>query len=92
MAQDEQKMLCFMRNTFDRQFLTTLCRDEWLKIYDAEYVDSLIDQAANRGHDVRDVLEKLEQKVFMAKQKASDRSFSSQSTLAPPLPNRLVTC
>ena len=37
-------MLVFMRFTFDGQLLTRLCRDEWLKIYDSEYVDLLIHQ------------------------------------------------
>ena len=45
LAQDEQKMLCFVKFAFDGHLLRRLCRDEWLKIYDSEYVDSLIHSA-----------------------------------------------
>lgn len=37
-------MLCFMQFTFDPEILRELCRDEWLKIYDTDYVDALIQQ------------------------------------------------
>lgn len=52
-ANDPQKMLCFIQFTFDPELLRELCRDEWLKIYDSEYVDALILQASGEDRPGR---------------------------------------
>lgn len=99
-SNDAQKMLCFIRFAFDPELLTELCRDEWLQIYDNEYVDALIQQASRKSRawaryfgkterwsdpnvsllhtlqmashesEVQEVVDKLDQKVTLAKQKA----------------------
>ena len=48
MAQEEQKMLVFAQFIFSAVRLRELCREEWLKIYDADYVDQLIALARPR--------------------------------------------
>jgi len=69
LAQEPQKMLVLFAWLFKPQNLKDFCRDEWLKLYDVPFVEDVIATVATWKDDVAELMETLEEKVFLSKKK-----------------------
>ena len=68
-AKEPQKMVVFLRYLFNEAYLKEAVRDDWLKLYDKQYVDETIDRILSWKPDVNRLLESLEQTVYLTRKK-----------------------
>ncbi|GMH36406.1 hypothetical protein BSKO_04274 [Bryopsis sp. KO-2023] len=73
-ASDPQKMIVFLRYLFDEENLKEVMRDDWLKIYDKQFVDSLINGLLQWNQDIATLMEQLSDKVYITKKKEEEGS------------------
>jgi len=72
-AQDAQKMIVFLRYLFSEENLKTYCRDEWIKLYDKNFVDDLIANALEWVEsDLEGLMVELERKVYLTNEKSKE--------------------
>ena len=102
LAENPQKMVYFLSFIFNTSgdgsprgglSFSDFCYSEWLKLYDREFVESLIQSVLEHLSDVQALLDRLEQIVFMNKKKQeqvasgymtnTDRSIPSGTTVRP---------
>jgi len=74
LSQDPQKMLVFLGYIFNGDTLNKYCRDEWLKLYDKQFTDQLIEGILLWMPDVEELIGKLEEKVFLSKKKEEEEA------------------
>ena len=93
LSQDAQKMLVLLKYQGDVRNLREWCRDEWLKLYDHEWVDARLNAFAAYEADVESLLATLEERVYLKrKEKESDSDAAFSDTLASttvPVPFKL---
>ena len=67
-------MLVFLTYVFDEDSynLNFFCKDEWLKIYDVQYVETLLATIASYHGNARDIISSLEDKVFLKKRQEEE--------------------
>ncbi|KAI5067508.1 hypothetical protein GOP47_0018036 [Adiantum capillus-veneris] len=68
LSQHPKKLLPFMQFVFSQEDLSKACKPEWIKIYDTEYVDSLIGRVSAWRLEADDLSRRLEEKVSVIKQ------------------------
>mmetsp|Transcript_5900 Transcript_5900/g.11252 ORF Transcript_5900/g.11252 Transcript_5900/m.11252 type:complete len:678 (-) Transcript_5900:239-2272(-) len=88
LSQDGQKMLVLLHFIFDEEMLNNFCRDEWMKLYDAQYVDNLITNILAYLPELDDMIKSLEHKVYLSKKKEEDEAaaFSGKGAASVTVP------
>lgn len=74
LVKDAQKMLVFLKYIFNRANLEELCKDEWMKMYDVQFVDSVVDGVLTFKDQAEDLINHLEEKVFMSARKKEEEA------------------
>ena len=64
-------MVVFLRYLFNESYLKEAVRDDWLKLYDKQYVDETIERILSWKPDVDGLLESLEETVYLTRKKVS---------------------
>jgi hypothetical protein len=72
-AKEPQKMVVFFRYLFSEGFLKEAVRDDWLKLYDKEFVDETIARLLSWKPDMDQLLESLEEFVYLMRKKVRGR-------------------
>eukprot|EP00798_Chlamydomonas_sp_ICE-L_P020341 gene20341-27103_t len=72
-CKDPQKMFVFFKYLFDECYLKEAVRDEWLKLYDKEFVDETIGKILVWKPDMTELIEDLEDKVFLIRKKTEEK-------------------
>lgn len=62
-------MVVFLRYLFNELYLKEAVRDDWLKLYDKQYVDETIERILSWKPDVDKLLECLEEMVYLTRKK-----------------------
>ncbi|KAL0036127.1 hypothetical protein WJX79_004471 [Trebouxia sp. C0005] len=75
---DPQKMMVLLEFIIDTDGLVERCRDEWLRIYDKEYVDELLATLVSFRPELEDLLQQL--------QDQQEEELAKQLTLYPGKP------
>jgi hypothetical protein len=87
-CQDAQKMIVFLRYLFNEANLRSYCRDEWIKLYDKEFVDGVIEGALGwMAGGLEALMVELERKVYLtAERKAEvfEVQLAGRKTVAAP--------
>ncbi|KAA6422175.1 MAG: hypothetical protein FRX49_07926 [Trebouxia sp. A1-2] len=65
---DPQKMMVLLEFIIDTDGLVERCRDEWLRIYDKEYVDELLATLVSFRPELEDLLQQLQDQVHLTAQ------------------------
>ncbi|MCO5559601.1 hypothetical protein L7F22_013202 [Adiantum nelumboides] len=68
LSQHPKKLLPFMKFVFSQEDLSNACKPEWIKIYDTEYVDSLIRRVCAWTVEADELSRRLEEKISVIKQ------------------------
>ncbi|DBA99486.1 TPA: hypothetical protein ACH3X3_012074 [Trebouxia sp. C0006] len=81
---DPQKMMVLLEFIIDTDSLVECCRDEWLKIYNKEYVDDLLATLVSFRPELEDVLQQLQDQVHLTTQasEAEAAKFTGTSKAA----------
>jgi len=78
-AKEPQKMVVFYRYLFNEAYLKEAVRDDWLKLYDKEFVDETISRLVSWAPEMSALLDSLEEKVYLTRKK-TDESGAGPST------------
>lgn len=66
-AKKPQKMVVFFRYLFNESYLKEAVRDDWLKLYDKEFVDEVIGKLLTWKFEMSKILESLEETVYLTR-------------------------
>ncbi len=76
-AKEPQKMVVFLRYLFNESYLREAVRDDWLKLYDKEFVEDTVSRILSWKPDVQKMLESLEETVYLTRKKVKRGSSLS---------------
>ncbi|GFH16445.1 uncharacterized protein HaLaN_12867, partial [Haematococcus lacustris] len=62
-------MVVFFRYLFDEQALQGALRDDWLKLYDKEFVDGIVKQLLALRPQMTAMLDSLEERVYFTRRR-----------------------
>uniref|UniRef100_A0A7S3QMQ0 Cilia- and flagella-associated protein 99 n=1 Tax=Dunaliella tertiolecta TaxID=3047 RepID=A0A7S3QMQ0_DUNTE len=84
-AKEPQKMVVFFKYLFDERYLRGALRDNWLKLYDKQFVDDIIGRLLAFKPEVAQLLDSLEERVYFTKRKGDESTSGpmSESSKAP---------
>lgn len=74
LCQEPQKMVVFLSFVFNEENLNNLCKDEWLKLYDVEFVEQLVADVLVWLPDIDELISHLEEKVYLNKKKEEEEA------------------
>eukprot|EP01018_Ginkgo_biloba_P022863 Gb_16022 [translate_table: standard] len=69
LSQSAQKLLPFVEFTFRPENLINHCHEEWIQNYDIKYVKNLIQQVKQWSSEAQELRNRLEEKVYLKKDK-----------------------
>ncbi|QDZ23303.1 hypothetical protein HOP50_10g58410 [Chloropicon primus] len=94
LVKDAQKMLVFLKYVFNSKNLVDLCKDEWMKLYDVTFVKDVIRDLTYFQEPADDLIELLEERVFMSAQKKEEEaaawSLGGEKKTTVPMPFKLT--
>ncbi|KAL6758240.1 hypothetical protein V8C86DRAFT_2601438 [Haematococcus lacustris] len=76
-AKEPQKMVVFFRYLFDEQALQGALRDDWLKLYDKEFVDGIVKQLLALRPQMTAMLDSLEERVYFTRRRLEDKEATT---------------
>ncbi|KAJ9512903.1 hypothetical protein QJQ45_029115 [Haematococcus lacustris] len=76
-AKEPQKMVVFFRYLFDEQALQGALRDDWLKLYDKEFVDGIVKQLLALRPQMTAMLDSLEERVYFTRRRLEDKEATA---------------
>ncbi|WIA13671.1 hypothetical protein OEZ85_007232 [Tetradesmus obliquus] len=79
-AQDAQKVLLLLQYLFNGSRLQQTCREDWLQVYDKEFVDGTIAGLLSWQAEVDPLLAKLRAQVYFTQQQEQQQEASSSSS------------
>ena len=74
LVKDAQKMLVFLKYIFNPKNLEDFCRDEWIKIYDVDFVETVISDLKTFTEPASVLIELLEERVFVSARKKEEEA------------------
>ncbi|KAF6252521.1 hypothetical protein COO60DRAFT_519370 [Scenedesmus sp. NREL 46B-D3] len=78
-AQDAQKVLLLLQYLFDGERLQQTCREDWLHVYDKEFVDATIASLLSWRTEVDALLAKLKARVCCTQQQEEQQEGASST-------------
>ncbi|KAG1668464.1 hypothetical protein FOA52_005237 [Chlamydomonas sp. UWO 241] len=90
-AKEPQKMVVFFRYLFNEGYLRGAVRDDWLKLYDKQFVDETIQKILSWSSEMSALLDSLEELVYLTRKKDDDKKDAAASALAGSGPRGMTT-
>ena len=76
LVKDAQKMLVFLKYVFafEPSNLEDLCKDEWMKMYDVHFVETVLSDLRTFKEKAEELIELLEERVFVSARKKEEEA------------------